>query len=145
MVASDTAQMRAAIGQKMSMFATRHGNPTQVFVERLRRAALVLKVRKSASRVQAFAATLVAMRSERNTAMGLITLPSVQRLRTEGALVPKAKRGVVLTQNLTFLDHVQWSVVTASQKRPVMIMMMDTPNHSPNSIVQRLLMEVVRA
>ncbi len=99
---SDTALICAAVGHKMSTPAITItltlGNPTeQGLAERLKMAALVLKARPSASRDKASAAMLAVTRPQKNTAMGPITRPSVQKLLLEDALVLKVKRSVVQT------------------------------------------------
>ena len=94
MVTLAIAQVCAATGKKMSTIATREGHLTHFLVGRLKKVVLVLKVRTSASSIQAFVAMCVVIIEGRNIAMDLITLPFVQKLQMEVVHAQKVLRSV---------------------------------------------------
>ena len=81
-------------------------------VERLKKVVLVLKVRTSATSIQAFVAMCVVIIEGRNIAMDLITLPFVQKLQMEVVHAQKVLRSVdkvslqviVLQRKLNFVS-----------------------------------------
>ena len=110
MVTLAIAQMCAATGKKMSTIATMAMD--YFLVERLKKVVLVLKVRTSATSIQAFVAMCVVIIEGRNIAMDLITLPFVQKLQMEVVHAQKVLRSVdkvslqviVLQRKLNFVS-----------------------------------------